>query len=66
MEITDCVSPLIKELFKLNKAEMTRRRFLLRKNKLTSKQQKELDILNLRTQLFTKEDLQKSIKLLKS
>lgn len=58
------VSQSLKDSFSLSIPEMQRRRFLLRKKDLTFKEKDELEILQLRTELYTKEDLLEAIKML--
>ena len=61
------VSTEVKNAFSLNKKEMERRRFLLKKSGITlnEKEIRELEILNLRCYLYTSEDIKNAISLIK-
>lgn len=65
LTIEDTVSERLKQAFSLNDSEMKRRRFLLGKDTLSIKEERELQILNLRVFLHTKEDILKAIESLK-
>jgi hypothetical protein len=52
------VSEEVKNMFQLNQSEMKRRRFLLKKEQLSSKEERELEILNARCFLITINELE--------
>ncbi len=55
------VSKEVKDALKLNDIEMKRRRFLIKKEKLSSNEQRELDILIIRDDLITIEFMKEVI-----
>lgn len=51
------VTKEVKDALLLTDDEMRRRRFLLKKDKRSKKEDRELDILNIRVFLYTSDDL---------